>query len=160
MTPREVRLKDFIKSDAKILRKLFYLSVHNTCQGDYTKEQLNAWAPELFDYNVWLNRLTSAETTVATIEQTTAGFILTENCHIDCLFTHPNYQHMGVASALLKYAEDSTLKNNINHISTDASITAKPFFMKHGFKEVEENNVELRGQVFVNFRMIKSLSDI
>ena len=39
-------------------------------------------------------------------------------------------------------------------ITTHASITAKPFFEKRGYKVINEQTVELRGQLFTNFLMI------
>lgn len=48
---------------------------------------------------------------------------------------------------------------NIDKIKVDASITAKPFFEKFGFKEVRENLVKRGNQELINFSMEKNLKN-
>ena len=38
-------------------------------------------------------------------------------------------------------------------LSTEASITARPFFQSHGFQILAEQVVTCRGSAFVNYRM-------
>lgn len=45
----------------------------------------------------------------------------------------------------------------VESIITDASITARPFFEKRGYKVIKEQQVELRGQIFTNFKMSKNI---
>jgi putative acetyltransferase len=40
-------------------------------------------------------------------------------------------------------------------LTVDASITAKPCFERHGFRVVEEQQVAVRGETFINYRMEK-----
>src|SRR5215471_5334495 len=42
-------------------------------------------------------------------------------------------------------------------LSTEASITAQPFFAKHSFETVAAQDVDYRGQTFRNYRMRKNL---
>ncbi|OOL72157.1 hypothetical protein B1P91_08760 [Enterococcus faecium] len=50
--------------------------------------------------------------------------------------------------------ENHVLETGMQKITTHASITAKPFFEKRGYKVINEQTVELRGQLFTNFLMI------
>jgi len=52
--------------------------------------------------------------------------------------------------------ENHVLETGMQKITTHASITAKPFFEKRGYKVINEQTVELRGQLFTNFLMIKN----
>ncbi|WP_258547537.1 hypothetical protein [Enterococcus faecium] len=47
--------------------------------------------------------------------------------------------------------ENHVLETGMQKITTHASITAKPFFEKRGYKVINEQTVELRGQLFTNF---------
>jgi hypothetical protein len=40
--------------------------------------------------------------------------------------------------------------------TVEASITAKPFFARHGFTVIKQQEVEARGERFVNYRMRRS----
>ncbi|HCL5623841.1 TPA: GNAT family N-acetyltransferase, partial [Kluyvera ascorbata] len=64
----------------------------------------------------------------------------------------PSYARQGVASALLKalFARVPT-----GTLTVDASITAKACFERLGFVVVAEQEVEARGETFVNYRMEK-----
>ena len=44
---------------------------------------------------------------------------------------------------------------NISKLQTDASITAKPFFEKHGFKTVQQQTVKIKDVELINYKMEK-----
>ena len=76
------------------------------------------------------------------------------------LFVDPACQRRGVASALLDTVENAARVQRLAVLDTDASITARPFFEKHGFQVVRSQEVALRGQRLTNFRMEKRLSAV
>jgi putative acetyltransferase len=73
--------------------------------------------------------------------------------YIDLLFVSPDHSRRGVASALL-----NTLLTLLPErvFTVEASITAKPFFARHGFTVIKQQEVEARGERFVNYRMRRS----
>jgi putative acetyltransferase len=52
-----------------------------------------------------------------------------------------------VAAALLNQLDSG------GALTVDASITAKPFFERRGFRVVQQQSVVLRGQHFINFHL-------
>lgn len=60
----------------------------------------------------------------------------------------PEFGRQGITSALL----DQWLTFDAV-LDVDASITAKPFFEYHGFQVVRQQNVEARGEWFINYRL-------
>lgn len=48
--------------------------------------------------------------------------------------------------------------NKISKIFAEVSITARPFFEKHGFTVIEKQKVSIRGIELVNFKMEKELN--
>ena len=48
----------------------------------------------------------------------------------------------------------------ISKIFAEVSITARPFFEKHGFTVTEEQKVSIKGVEFINFKMEKVLLNI
>lgn len=73
--------------------------------------------------------------------------------YLDRLFVHSDHQGKGVATAICDQLEASIQTDIITH----ASITAKPFFEKRGYKVIKEQQVERQGILLTNFVMKKSV---
>lgn len=71
--------------------------------------------------------------------------------YLDRLFVHTDYQGKGIATAICNQLEQAVKGD----ITTHASITAKPFFEKRGYKIVKEQQVERQGIFLTNYVMIK-----
>lgn len=71
--------------------------------------------------------------------------------YLDRLFVHADYQRKGIATAICDQLEQFVKEN----ITTHASITAKPFFEKRGYKVVKEQQVERYGIFLTNYVMVK-----
>jgi len=149
-----IRRYDAADLDAVI--GVFLRSVREVASRDYDAGQIAAWAQA--DRDVWSRRRLERPTWVALLDDVIAGFIdLEGNGHIDMLFVDPANQRKGVASALLDTVENAARGQRLAVLDTDASITARPFFEKHGFQVVRSQDVALRGQRLTNFRMEKHL---
>ena len=72
--------------------------------------------------------------------------------YLDRLFVHADYQGKGIATAICNQLEQTVQGD----ITTHASITAKPFFEKRGYKIVKEQQVERQGIFLTNFCMKKN----
>ncbi|MDE5964349.1 MAG: GNAT family N-acetyltransferase, partial [Eubacterium sp.] len=71
--------------------------------------------------------------------------------YLDHLFVHFAYQGKGIATAICNQLESAVKGNIVTH----ASITARPFFEKRGYKVIKEQQVERQGIFLTNFVMIK-----
>jgi putative acetyltransferase len=152
-------IRPYDESDLEALALLFTDSVHGLAAAHYDEVQLKAWAPSLPDLDAWTLRLASVSTLVAEVGPTRAGFISYEkNGHIDLLYTSPAYCRRGIASALYRHAETMLISHGTTEICTEASIAARPFFERQGFRVAEEQCVQLRGVMFRRFGMRKSLN--
>lgn len=153
-----MRLRDYRASDTDALIALFRDTVRTVNAADYSSAQVRAWAPDSIHAEDWRRRQARNETIVAEIEGEIAGFAeLEDSRHIKMLYVHKDQQGRGVASGLLAHLEKRAKGGGATRLSTDASITARPFFEQRGFKVLEPQTVSLRGQDFRNFRMEKRL---
>jgi putative acetyltransferase len=133
---------------------LFHQSVHAVDSSLYTPEQKEAWAPTPPDYECWSQRLNEKKPFVAIVKERVVGFIaLDTDGHIDCTYTHPDFQGNGVASALYESLLMEAKRKNIKRLYVEASLMAKPFFEHRGFSVIKENKVERNGVTLVNFIM-------
>lgn len=138
---------------------LFHQSVHAIDPSVYTAKQKEAWAPTPPDYEHWLQRLSKKRPFMAIMNRRVVGFIeLDADGHIDCTYTHPDFQEQGVASALYEHLEKEARARKIERVYVEASFIAKPFFEHRGFSVIKQNKVERKGVTLVNFTMEKHLS--
>ena len=149
-------IRRYAAADLDAVIGVFLRSVCEAASRDYDAEQIAAWAQA--DRDVWSRRRLDRPTWVALLDDVISGFIdLESSGHIDMLFVDPPSQRKGVASALLDTVENAARGRQLAVLDTDASITARPFFEKHGFQVVRSQEVALRGQRLTNFRMERRL---
>ena len=152
-----VQIAEYQPQWSEPIADLFYLAVHAIEPGVYSPEQQQAWAPKP-DYLKWQQRLANKRPFVALIQKQVVGFLeLEPDGHIDCAYTHPEFQRQGVAAALLKHAEKHAQKAGLSRLFLEASKNARPFFEKQGFTCLHENEVTINNQTLINFVMEKYL---
>ncbi len=154
-----MRVRTYEIGDTKQIVQLFYDTVHEINIRDYTKAQVDAWAPKDIDVESWTKNLSSKFTFVAEEGETIAGFgELEANGHIDCFYCHKDFQRQGIGRIILGQIDAKAINLGLKKLFTEASITAKPFFESQGFMVVKKQEVERRGQKFINFAMEKLIS--
>lgn len=145
-------IRKYQSLDCKELVELFYNTVHTINTKDYTKEQVDAWAPRQIDLKAWNQSLQEHFSMVAVENDTIIGFgDIDKTGYLDRLYVHFEYQGNGIATALCNQLETAVQGNIVTH----ASITARPFFEKRGYKVVKKQEVERRGIFLTNFVMVK-----
>lgn len=148
-----MHIRKYTPSDCIHLVRLFYDTVHTVNAHDYTSEQLDAWADGKVDIDAW-NRSFLAHYTVAAEENgVIVGFgDIDPEGYLDRLYVHKDYQHRGIATAICDELERTV---NADRITTHASITAKPFFLRRGYAVIREQQVERHGVMLTNYVMEK-----
>ncbi len=139
--------------DAEQIGRLIYDTVRGINSRDYSQEQVEAWAPnenffcEYEGYGF-----------VADIDGKVVGFCnLTDGAILHRFFVHKDYQGLGIGSKLLAQIERKGSELGFNELNTEASITAKPFFLANGWELISEQTKSFRGMNFINYKMFKKL---
>ncbi len=146
-------VREYQISDCKEITELFYNTVHTVNAKDYTEEQLDVWATGQVDLEKWNQSLQEHYSIVAIENEVIVGFgDIDKTGYLDHLFVHADYQGKGIATAICNQLEQAVQGDIITH----ASITAKPFFEKRGYKVVKEQQVERQGIFLTNFCMEKN----
>jgi len=126
----------------------------------YSPEQIAAWAPVPPDAARWQERLAHLHTIIAESDGVLAGFAsYTPAGYLDFLFTHPAFARRGVATSLYQRVESALRALSAPRVATHASLSARPFFDRHGFQLDAEECVECRGAYLRRFAMHKQLRD-
>ena len=153
-------IRPFKPEDTAAAYQLFYDTVHSVNLQHYTPEEVEAWVPSHTpDLQQWQERFLRQHTLLAEIDGQLAGFANLEEDgrNIDMVYTHKDFQGQGVATALLDQLEQEVLQNGGKRIELAASITARPFFEKRGYRLIRENEVLRHGVVLRNFIMVKQV---
>jgi putative acetyltransferase len=154
------RIRDYAADDACAITRLFYETVHSVNQADYSEEQVEAWAPVVPDQQAWNARMSEPgrRTLVAEEDDEVVGFAeLEDNGHLDILYLRRDAVGRGVGWRLYKAVEREARSLGLRRIFTESSITARPFFERHGFRVVREQRVWCRRVEMTNFAMEKPL---
>ena len=145
-------IREYQPSDCRQLAELFYDTVHRVNAKDYTKEQLDVWATGQIDLEKWNRSFQEHFSIVAVDDGIITGFgDIDRTGYLDRLYVHADYQGRGVATEICNRLEQAAQGDILTH----ASITARPFFEKRGYKAVKEQQVERQGILLTNYVMIK-----
>jgi putative acetyltransferase len=156
MTPT---VRDATPADTPAIAGLCRDTVRRVNRKDYSREQVEAWAPDSLDENHWADRLRPLAVLVAEAGGRVVGFASWRPAdgYLDHLYVHADHQGEGVASALLARVEDAARAAGSTRLHSEASVTARPFFERRGFAVVAEQTVVRRGVAFSNYRTEKAL---
>ncbi|MED9883117.1 MAG: GNAT family N-acetyltransferase [Blautia sp.] len=146
-------IRKYESTDCKELAELFYNTVHTINAKNYTKEQLDAWASGQVDLEKWDQSFQEHFTVVAVENGIIVGFgDIDTTGYLDRLYIHKNNQRKGIATAICDQLESKVQGKIVTH----ASVTAKPFFEKRGYKVLKEQQV-VRKEIFLkNYVMEKN----
>ena len=102
---------------------------------------------DLFDYQLY----------VAVEENVAVGFVAFTEDELAWLYVRPDHQRKGIARALCDGLEQGAKGEGVTRMTVHASITARGFFEKRGWRVVKEQQVERKGILLTNFVMEKAL---
>lgn len=142
------------QADLPAVLNLFRTSVHTLCRADYTPAQLSAWAPADTDEAPWARRLQCQTFLLAEEDGDLMGFASLEGDYLDLLYVHPRHARRGVGTVLCDALERQCTGQRI---TVHASLTARPFFARRGYRTVELHEVQRRDVTLTNYLMEKEL---
>jgi GNAT superfamily N-acetyltransferase len=152
-------VRDFAAEDTAAVMRLFHDTVHTINCRDYSPEQIAAWAPDDMDESDWRHFLLSKPTYAADLGGKVIGFAQLESGgYIDCFYCHHEHQRQGVGALLMTHLETVARRERMDRLHAHVSITARPFFERHGFRVLREQTVAPNGADMRNFVMEKRLT--
>ncbi len=141
-------------SDIPGISRLYYDTIHHINSHDYTREQLDAWAPAVPDLAFWKERFKKYHVYVAEEDRRVVGFTeLDTTGHIDCFFVHYEWQRRGIGTRLMDRLMATADREKMLRLFAEVSITAVPFFRDCGFVVIRENETIRRNVKLKQFAM-------
>jgi putative acetyltransferase len=141
--------------DHDALIEVFRRSVREVASRDYSAKQIEAWSSGPLD---WRDGMGNRVVFAAEQNGALVGFIQYDPPdHIDMTYVDPAHLRRGVASALLTVLEAEARLRKVTVLHVEASSTSKPFFEACGYTLLTPQIVRVRGQDFLNYRMMKKI---
>lgn len=155
-----ISVRPYEANDAASTLAVFLDAVTVTAAGDYAPAQIAAWsAPGERDLAQWNLSRSELGTVVAVVDGEVAGFTdVDATGYIHMLFVASRLGRRGVGRSLLADVERRSLERAAPSLTTNASITARPFFERFGFVVLAEQHPVTRGVRLTNYRMEKRLA--
>ena len=159
MAVRNTGIRNYEAGDAPEIVRLFFETVRSVNRADYSEGQVEAWAPSAPDPDEWHSRMVASRTLVAEEGGEVTGFAeLEDDGHLDMLYVRGDAVGRGVGRRLYEAVEREARARGLGRIFAEASITARPFFERQGFRVVCEQRVSRRGVSLTNFVVEKDLT--
>lgn len=147
-------IKKATQKDIPTLQKLFIETVLEVNRKDYSEEQVKDWASCGTDLTKWEKRLMEYDHYVCIKNHEIAGFTaFNTNGFINSMFVSKNFQRCGVAQQLMDLILEESKRNNVGQLTSEVSITAKPFFEKNGFVVVRQQDAIANRLTLINYVM-------
>ncbi len=154
----QTTLREGHHDDFKEIRHLFIETVSGINSADYDNQQIAVWISSIKNEAQWNEKMKKQFILVAQYENKLVGFISLEiGNHIDLLYVHKDFQRQGIAKSLYTEIEKNAKAKGQKSLTSEVSITAKPFFEQVGFKVMKKQIVTRERVELVNFKMIKEL---
>ncbi len=149
------------QSDIVELKDLFQNTVLLVNRHDYSQAEVEDWASCGENLSKWEDMIKTHYFIVAVNQQSQiVGFSsITLQGYLHFMFVHKDFQGKGIATILLKEIERYAITTGIMRITSEVSLTARPFFEKRGYIVEEEQKRKANQLSLTNFWMAKGLTN-
>jgi putative acetyltransferase len=153
-------VRHYQTGDHLAVAEAFTRAIHETAAANYEQAQRDAWAPRSPSLAHWRARCAFKRPFLAVDEDgVVAAFLeLDHDGHIDCTYTHPAFARQGAMTVLYEHAERLCREVGVERLWAEVSLTAQPFFIKQGWRIVEDDTVTRQGVSLPRHIMDKLLS--
>ena len=147
-------------ADAPALKALYKDTVLNINRKDYSLEEVEDWASCGDNIKHWHELFEDQHYILAEDEdKVIVGFAsVNDSGYMHTLFVHKDFQRQGIATLLYTAVEKYAKEKGAEEMTSEVSITARPFFERHGFIVDEEQRRKANNLHLVNYKMSKALT--
>ncbi len=153
-----MRIRRFQIGDEPALSRVFHSAIHEIARHDYTREQIDAWAPADFDEEMWADKMRRIRPFVAEDGSDVVGYADVQTSgYIDHFFVSGFRPRQGIGAMLMARIHEEAATLALAELTSNVSRTAEPFFQHYGFTVVERRAAITRGVTIPNTLMRKRL---
>ena len=143
------------QSDSAELRDLYKNTVLVVNRRDYSQDEVEDWASCGDDLSN-IEEMIKTHYFIVAVNQLSqiVGFSsITPQGYLHSMFIHADFQGKGIATMLLEEIERYAITKGIIQITSEVSLTARPFFEKKGYVVEKEQKRQANKLRWTNFWM-------
>ncbi len=149
-----MHLRPFQRGDERALHDVFYAAIHGLASQHYKQAQLDAWAPATYNVSRWEEKMQALNPFVIEKENALIAYAdLQADGLIDHFFVSAENAKQGVGKWLMQHIISTAKAKDIPKLHAHVSLTAQPFFAKHGFTLIKQQEVIVRNVMLNNALM-------
>lgn len=147
------------QADRIELRDLYKNTVLVVNRRDYSQDEVEDWASCGDDVSNIEEMIKTHYFIVAVnrVSQIVGFSSITPEGYLHSMFVHKDFQSKGIATMLLEEIERYAIAKGIMRITSEVSLTARPFFDKKGYVVEQEQKRQANKLSLTNFWMAKTL---
>lgn len=155
-------IREAQQTDTIALKELFQNTVLAVNSKDYSQAEVEDWASCGDDLSNIEEMIKTHYFIVAVNQQSQiVGFSsITPHGYLHSMFVHKDFQGKGIATMLLEEIERYAITAGIMRITSEVSLTARPFFEKKGYVVEEEQKRKANQLSLTNFWMAREVTKI
>ena len=151
MNLRQISIKDQLE-----LKKVYFDSIQSLDEKIYSQEQKRAWSSQAWDNPNFYKSITQGKGWLLSEQGIIVAFATRfPNNRIALFYCKGKFQRKGCGSRLLRKLEDEAKKENIDYLSTEASLISYKLFLKNEWKIIRKEKVIINNIFFERYKMIK-----
>ena len=146
-------------SDEIALREVYEDAIRTCDKSLYSQEQIEAWSALAYLPGILDKPLTQGVGWVSCVDTTIEAFALKyPHNRLALLYCRGRSSRQGHATALLHQIEKDTLKDRPITLQTEASLCSYQLLLRHGWKIVAPEEIQIGGVHFSRYLMKKTLN--
>ena len=154
MNLRRITIKDQLE-----LKKVYFDSIQSLNEKIYSQEQKRAWSSQAWENPNFDKSITHGK-----------GWLLSEkgkiiafasrypNNRISLFYCKGKFQRKGCGSKLLHKLEDDAKKEDLDSLSTEASLISYKLFLKNQWEIIRKEKTMINNIFFERYKMIKIIN--
>ena len=151
MNLRQITTKDQLE-----LKKVYFDSIQSLDEKIYSREQKRAWSSQAWNNPNFDKSITEGKGWVLIEKGIIIAFATRyPKNRISLFYCKTKFQRKGCGSKLLHKIEEQAKKEGLSYLSTEASLISYKLFIKHKWKIIRKETVNINNYFFERYRMFK-----
>ena len=155
MNLRQITTKDQLE-----LKKVYFDSIQSLDEQLYSHGQKRAWSSQAWNNPNFDKSITEGKGWVLIEKRIVIAFATRyPKNRISLFYCKTKFQRKGCGSKLLHKIEEQAKKEGLSYLSTEASLISYKLFIKHNWKIIRKEKVNINNYFFERYRMSKIINN-
>ena len=155
MNLRQITTKDQLE-----LKKVYFDSIQSLDEKIYSKAQKRAWCSQAWDNPNFDTSITKGKGWLLSEKGIIVAFATRyPKNRIALFYCKDKFQRQGFGSKLLHKLEEEAMKEDLDSLSTEASLISYELFLKNEWKIIRKEKVTINNIFFERYKMIKIIKN-